>query len=439
MRRLESGTFVAAIFACATQHDIVRRHDVPAPIGDALDRRLEHGVLERLDLPAVVADEMVMMIAAGVGGLEACDAVSEVDALDEAQVGHAVERAVHACDSDPSPARTDAVVDLVRRETTVLLPEELHDDAASASTSAARLAEAGERCLGPEHGDNDTRSQGRATVIGVRVALLTVLVVFAAGCTGEETTTPRRPVVASFYPLAWAVEQVASESSGEVVNLTPPGVEPHDIELSSSDVETIRGAELVVYIGGGFQPALEDAIDTREGRSLDLVDEGGDSHIWLDPIRFAQAVERIARAVGGAGSAYDEIRALKQLDAEYRRGLAKCERRVLVTTHAAFGQLAARYSLTQLSLAGRSPESEPGPRELEELIEGVRASGATTVFVEPLVSDRLAQTVAREADIGVATLDPIEGLSEDRLAAGEDYLTVMRQNLDALREALGCR
>ena len=130
---------------------------------------------------------------------------------------------------------------------------------------------------------------------------------------------------------------------------------------------------------------------------------------------------------------------LKQLDAEYRRGLADCDRRVLVTTHAAFGQLAARYGLTQLSLAGRSPESEPGPRELETLIDDVRASGATTVFAEPLVSDGLAQTVAREADVEVATLDPIEGLSEERLAAGEDYLSVMRSNLVALRQALGCR
>lgn len=379
------------------------------------------------------------MIAAGVGRLEARDSVSEVDSLDEAQVGHAVERAVDARNSHPSATRADAIVDLVRREATVLLSDQLDDDAAGASASTTRFAEACERGLRPWHVDNDTRSQRRDTVTGVRVALFTVLVVFVAGCTGEETTTLRRPVVASFYPLAWASEQVASESIGEVVNLTPPGAEPHDIDLSPSDVETIRDAELVVYIGGGFQPALEDAIDTREGRSLDLLREGEDPHLWLDPVRFAQTVERIARAIGGAGSAYDEIRTLKRLDAEYRRGLRDCERRVLVTTHAAFGQLAGRYGLTQLSLAGRSPESEPGPRELEELIEDVRTSGATTVFAEPLVSAGLAQTVAREAGVEVATLDPIEGLSEERLEAGEDYLTVMRANLDALREALGCR
>jgi zinc transport system substrate-binding protein len=95
--------------------------------------------------------------------------------------------------------------------------------------------------------------------------------------------------------------------------------------------------------------------------------------------------------------------------------------------------------LEDLSLAGSSPEAEPTPRELEALIEKIRSSGATTVFTEPLVSDRLARTVAREAGVDVATLDPIEGLSEERVEAGEDYLTVMRENLDALRDALGCR
>lgn len=279
--------------------------------------------------------------------------------------------------------------------------------------------------------------------------LVLLPVVLAAGCgSGERVVCPPpqvpqpeecrpRVVVAAAYPLAWAVGRLSSYD--EVVNLTPPGAEPHDIELTSGDIEEIRDAELVVYVGGGFQPALEDAIGSREGRSLDLRLEGEDAHIWLDPVRFAQAVERVARAVGGAGSAYDEIRALKRLDGEYEQGLADCERDVIVTTHAAFEHLARRYGLSQLSLAGRSPEAEPSPRDLEELIEKVRASGATTIFAEPLVSSEIAETVARETGVEVATLDPIEGLSEDRLAAGEDYLTVMRDNLVALREALGCR
>jgi zinc transport system substrate-binding protein len=432
---------VAAILACSAQHDVVRGHHVPTAVGDALDRRLERRVLERLDLPAVVAHEVVMVVAAGVGGLEARDTFAEVDALDEPESVQALERSVDARDSDARAPSPRPVVQLVRREAAVLLAEDLHDDLPRASAAPARLSKSKECSVGPGHGDNDTRSQRVLASLAMKVIAVLLVTLSLAGCAsgGEGASLEPRRFVASFYPLAWATAQVAGDPRAEIVNLTPPGAEPHDIELSPSDVETIRDAELVIYIGGGFQPALEDAVDSREGRSLDLLREGEDPHIWLDPIRFARAVERIARTVGGAGSGHDGIHELKRLDMQYRRGLANCERRVLVTTHAAFGRLAARYGLTQLSLAGRSPEAEPSPRQLEDLIEDVRASGATAMFAEPLVSDDVAETVAREAGIELATLDPIEGLSQERLAAGEDYLSVMRANLEALRQALGCR
>ncbi len=271
----------------------------------------------------------------------------------------------------------------------------------------------------------------------MRVLLLVALLAFA-GCGGRSDDDGTHAVVAAFYPLAWAAEQIAAEGV-EVVNLTPPGAEPHDVELTPSDVDLVRDAQLVVYLGGGFQPALEEAVASRDGATLELLYGDPDPHIWLDPVRFARAVADIAHTVGDIESAPPALRQLQRLHRDYRNGLADCDRRTIVTTHAAFGQLAHRYGLTELSLAGRSPEAEPGPRELERLIDDVRASGATTVFAEPLVSDRVAKTVAREAGAAVAVLDPLEGLSEDRLAAGEDYLTVMRTNLAALREALGCR
>jgi zinc transport system substrate-binding protein len=275
-----------------------------------------------------------------------------------------------------------------------------------------------------------------------RLVALAAVAVALVGCGGEEDRRPK--VVAGFYPLAWAAEQVVASAEVEydVVNLTPAGAEPHDLELSPGDVETVRDADLVIYVGSGFQPALEDAVANRTGTSLDVLitAEESDPHVWLDPVRFARIVSEIAFAVPhaapGAGESFLDLNAL---DEEYRRGLADCERRELVTAHAAFGHLAERYGLEQIALTGTSPEAEPSPRELEELAERVRASGATTVFAEPLVSDRVAQTIAREVGAEVAALDPVEGLSEERLDAGEDYLSVMRDNLAALREALGCR
>jgi zinc transport system substrate-binding protein len=270
-----------------------------------------------------------------------------------------------------------------------------------------------------------------------RVVCLALVLFAFTGCGSGEDDRPT--VVAGFYPLAWAAEQVG-EGRFEIVNLTPAGAEPHDLELSPRDVETVRDAELVLYVGGGFQPALEDAVADREGRSLDVLGpEERDPHVWLDPARFERIVADVAEALGAAPAASDTVFALNRLDEELRDALDDCERRELVTTHAAFGHLAERYGLEQLALTGTSPEAEPSPRELETLADRVRAAGATTVFAEPLVSDRVAQTIAREVGADVAVLDPIEGLSEERLDAGEDYLSVMRDNLAALRDALGCR
>ena len=281
----------------------------------------------------------------------------------------------------------------------------------------------------------------RAGIVLTLVALAGALL---AGCGSGEESGSARTVVAAFYPLAWAAARLST--GAEVHNLTPPGAEPHDLELSPRDVETLERAELVVYAGGGFMPALEDAVEGRENaldvlegeRLLEAEDEVVDPHVWLDPARFADVVRRVGERLG-AGAAAEELAAeLEELDAEFRAGIARCERRELVTSHAAFAYLADAYGLEQIPLTGVAPESEPSARELEALVEDVRESGATTVFFEPLVSSDLAETVAREAGVRTAVLNPLEGLTESEVDEGEDYVSVMRDNLAALRTALGC-
>jgi zinc transport system substrate-binding protein len=288
------------------------------------------------------------------------------------------------------------------------------------------------------------------------VLTFALVVVLAAGCSGsDDGSGAETTVVAAFYPLAYAAERVGGDSV-EVRNLTPAGAEPHDLELTPRDVEDVQAADHVFYLGAGFMPALEDAVADDE-RAVDLLegqrlltgsDEHGhgehehgdelDPHIWLDPTRYARIVERIGKALGRPEAAGALVAELRALDADFRQGLADCKRRVIVTSHAAFGYLASRYGLEQVALTGVSPEAEPGPRALERLVEEVEHEGATTVFFETLVSPRLASTVAREAGATTAVLDPLEGLSEEEIERGGDYLSVMRENLGALRKALAC-
>lgn len=256
--------------------------------------------------------------------------------------------------------------------------------------------------------------------------------------------------MAGFYPLAFAAEQIGG-TGVRVRNLTPAGAEPHDHELTAQDVKAVQGADLVLYLSNGFMPGLERAVADREGQSLDLLEgqelvpgEGGDGevldpHVWLDPVRYARMVRAIGAGLGDAAAADDLAQRLDLLDGQFRQGLATCERRQIVTSHAAFGYLAKRYGLGQVALEGLSPEAEPSAQGIEELVRLVEEAGVTTVFFETLVSPKLAQTVAREAGVATAALNPLEGLTDEEIKAGADYFSVMRANLAALQKALGCK
>ncbi len=270
------------------------------------------------------------------------------------------------------------------------------------------------------------------------IVLISLVVLALAGCGGSQSTDRRTSVVAAFYPLAYAAEQIGG-ATVEVRNLTPPGAEPHDVELSPRDVEAVRSADVVLYLGGGFQPAVQQAVAGAAGTVVDLLPgltANDDPHVWLDPVRYASLAGAVGRVLGRP-SASLQARA-RALDTDFRAALARCDRRELVTSHAAFGYLARRYGLEQIALTGLSPDAEPNAKRIETLVGRVRRSGATTVFAERLVSAALADTVARETGARVAVLDPLEGLTTDNLSRGEDYFTVMRANLAALKDGLGC-
>jgi len=286
-----------------------------------------------------------------------------------------------------------------------------------------------------------------------RIVLILVCALLISACGGNSAKDGRSTVVAAFYPLAYAAERVGGAEVA-VENLTPPGSEPHDLELAPKTVARILRADVVLYLGHGFQPAVAAAVKQAEGDSVDVLtglpltaapaaeQEGGltaDPHVWLDPILFARIVERIGDVLHATDGADALVADLQRLDSEYRSGLAHCARKEVVTSHAAFGYLAKRYGLTQVPITGLTPEAEPTARQLADVVKLVRRTHATTVFFETLVSPRLAQTVAREVGARTAVLDPIEGLTPAEQARGENYLSVMRKNLSALRRALACR
>jgi zinc transport system substrate-binding protein len=421
-------------------------HGISEPAGNLGDRPLEARIAECLHLPAVTAHEMVVMILIGARRLVAGDPVAGVDALHQPQVGQGLERTVNGGNSHRAPGSAQPVEDFLRAHAAVLAAEEIDHCAPRAAAPVTGALQGFERMTAPAHAQS-VSSGGLVS----RIVLILVLAGALAGCGASSAVKGRKSVVAAFYPLAYAAQRVGGPEF-EVENLTPPGSEPHDLELAPRTVALIATASIVLYLGHGFQPAVEAAVKDARGTIVDVLSglplhagTGGaenldaDPHVWLDPILFAQIVERIGDVLHTPARADRLIADLHRLDRGYRTGLAHCARREIVTSHAAFGYLAQRYGLMQVPITGLTPESEPTARQLANVVKLVRRTHATTVFFETLVSPRLARTVAREVGAHTAVLDPIEGLTPAEQARGEDYLSLMRRNLATLRRALACR
>ena len=290
-----------------------------------------------------------------------------------------------------------------------------------------------------------------------------VLISGLVACSGTSASAAGTvSVVASFYPLAEAAQKVGG-TAVSVTNLTAPGVEPHDLELTPRQIAAISTADVVLYLGGGFQPAVEDALTDATGATVDVsanlrslpVPAGesdaslsADPHVWLDPVLYSDIVRTTEQVLAAASpsnaptfranaDAFDAR--LNALASGYRAGLADCARNVIVTSHAAFGYLAQRFGLQQEPISGLSPDAEPTPARLAELKALVERDGVTTIFTEELVSPKVAQTLAEETGTTTAVLNPLESLTVDEVSAGDDYASVMQQNLRELRTALGCR
>ena len=270
-------------------------------------------------------------------------------------------------------------------------------------------------------------------------------------------------MVASFYPLQYVAERVIGDHA-EVTNLTAPGVEPHDVELSPRQTAEVSSAS-VVFHEKGLQPAVDQVISNdRPDHVVDAADvvdlhhadeahededghhhDGADPHFWLDPTLLGQAADAFTKTMSAADPDHAaDFRAnnarlqadLEKLDEQFRTGLDECTTRTIVVSHDAFGYLGERYDLDVHAIAGLSPDAEPSARRLGELSDLIGEDDITTVFTERLASPKLADTLASDLGIETAVLDPIEGLSDED--ADDDYLGLMRENLAALQKAGGC-
>lgn len=308
------------------------------------------------------------------------------------------------------------------------------------------------------------------------VALMSLSASLVAGC-GNNASKPalvdgKINVVTSFYPLYDFTKKIGGEHVN-AINLVPAGVEPHDWSPKSRDMKNMTKAELFVYQGAGFEGWVNDYLKSLNNESKVKVVEASkgvellkaaeedeheheehkdkhdelqyDPHAWLSPVNAKKMSENIRDgliAVDPAHKAdyeknFEAIASqLTDLDKRYKQGLSATKKKEIAVSHQAFAYLCHDYGLTQMPIMGLSPDSEPTAKDLQAMNAFIKEHDVKYIFFEELVSDKLAKTLAKDANIETMVLNPLEGLTEEQIKAGEDYISVMDHNLKNLLKAL---
>lgn len=306
------------------------------------------------------------------------------------------------------------------------------------------------------------------------VCACTLSLSLLTGCGTQPADTAagdgRLRVLTSFYPMYDFACKIGGDCI-DVTNMVPSGTEPHDWEPSTNDLKNLEKADVFIYNGADMEPWADDllvnrsdtlrVVEASENVELRTTDgehehahehEGADHHhgdfdphVWLDPENAKIEMEAIRDALCAADpenstvfqSNYEKYAAeLDALDTEFREKLAPLPNRTIVVAHEAFGYLCDAYGLTQVGIEGLSPDSEPDPGRMAEVIDFVREHSISTIFFEELVSPKVAEAIASETGAQAKMLSPLEGLSDEQAASGADYFSVMHDNLAALMEAL---
>lgn len=261
-------------------------------------------------------------------------------------------------------------------------------------------------------------------------------------------------VYASFYPLSFLADEIGGDNI-ELRTVVPNGVESHDYEPSIRQIRDIENAQLFIYNGANFESWADKVvgniidkdrtINASEFVDLIMVDNNPDPHIWLSPENMIKIGEAIKNKLILLDETHKEdyennfnnlASRLRELDNKFSEELSQKKRESIIVSHEAFTYMAERYGFKQIPVTGISPEQEPSPKTIAELIEIARRENHKYIFLETLASPKTVQVIAKETGLQILTLNPVEGLTEDEIKNGKDYISIMEENLENLKKAL---
>lgn len=282
------------------------------------------------------------------------------------------------------------------------------------------------------------------------IYILSILLGFSLnGCNVIDDSST---IYVSFYPLYDFAKRIVGDKF-EVKNLTPVSQEPHDYEPTPKEVGGLVDSPIFLYHGLGLDSWVDSLPDNIEKKSykvssgIETISLNGisDPHTWLSIPNAVKEMDNIYKVIANYDSANAEYykdnynkakKEFEELDKEYRDAINELSSKYLAVSHAAFGYLCEEYGLNQIYLSGLEPDALPSAKDKERIMETLKQYNVKTIFYEELSSDELAKNIASTLGIQVDTLNPLEGLTSEELAKGYDYLSVMKDNLTKIKEAL---
>jgi zinc transport system substrate-binding protein len=316
-----------------------------------------------------------------------------------------------------------------------------------------------------------------------------VLLPAVAACSNSTSSPPaeKLSVSVALYPIAEIVHRVGGDSV-EVVNLTPPGTDEHDVELTAKQVQLLEESDVTFYFGDDFQPSTQKAVQALRNKtvvdlfeSVELLDATlneavndnhnhdeekeadkedthnhgeHDPHVWLDPANMIAMTKTVVSTLSKVepenGDAFSQngdkyIAELTELGEflDSKIGIPQggqktvCADPNLVTAHQGFTYLAHRAGLSLIPIAGINPDEQVSAKYVEQLSATLKGKNVT-IFYESLISSSAADALAASVNAKTDVLNPVEGVTEEDITNGLTYISAQRDNITKIATALRC-
>lgn len=284
---------------------------------------------------------------------------------------------------------------------------------------------------------------------------LTAIIFLAvlAGCSDVNTESDKPQIYTSFYALYDFTKEIADDNA-DIYNIVPSGTEPHDWEPTVQDMSNINNADVLFYNGLGMESWIDkvkSSLTNSEVKFKELslgvpVDENStDPHIWLNPqnvkIMCKNILDTLCEVDPDNKDIYEVnynnyMVSLDNLDKSYSDTISSLYNRSIVVSHEAYNYLCNAYGLKQTAIDGILADSEPSPDKMKDLINFVNENDIKYIFYEELVSQKTAEILAKETGTKLLPLNPFEGLTDEEISKGENYISVMYENLENIKTAL---